>query len=98
MSNEQISKLFQQARADHNMSLRDFGKALGISHQQVKNIEDGKDDPTRENVYSWIESETVWINTLGLQIFNLNYGPVIQNILVPSVKRVISTQPNTAQT
>lgn len=79
------SQLFKTTRATHQLSLREFGAALGISHTQVKQIEDGHDLPTRRNMADWIASDEAWVRVLGLELFGAQFAPVIDGVLTPEV-------------
>lgn len=75
-------QLITAARQAQAMSLRDFGAALSISHQQVVNYEAGQ-EPDKTRVAAWIESDVPWVRNLGLAIFGAQFGELIHAILVP---------------
>lgn len=82
-----IAAIFASARAAQNMNLRKFGEAIGVTYQQVQNYETGKQAPDRERVAAWIESDAPWVRQLGLNIFGAQYAKLIQDVLVPDIKR-----------
>lgn len=84
------AQLIAAARKEQAMSLRDFGAALGISHQQVKNYEAGQ-IPDGEHLATWLESNTPWVQHLGQQIFCHKYGALVQAVLRPGLTRYTLT-------
>lgn len=80
----QTNNLIRAARAEQQMTLRDFGAALSVSHTMVANWEDGTSEPDRSRIAAWIVDERPWVQTLGLRMFGAQYRALIQNVLVPA--------------
>lgn len=72
------------ARDAQHMTMREFGAALGVSHNMVMLWEEGKNTPDRSRVAAWIADERDWVHLLGLRMFGLQYRALIQNVLVPA--------------
>lgn len=79
-------QLIAAARQAQRLSLREFGVALNISHQQAKNYEEGQ-EPDKARIAAWIESDVPWVHELGLAIFGAQFGELIHAVLVPSSAR-----------
>jgi len=72
------------ARDAQRMTMREFGAALGVSHNMVMLWEEGKNTPDRSRVAAWIADERDWVHMLGLRMFGLQYRALIQNVLIPT--------------
>jgi len=81
LSGTVITALIQGCRQRQEMSLREFGNALGVSHMQVRNFEKGIAAPDNERLLSWTRSETPWIKQLGQEIFAARYVPFVEALL-----------------
>lgn len=84
MTNQSISELIIQARKEQGISLRDFSKALRVSHTQIQNYESGQQLPDSERVAGWVCSDTDWVRRLGAEIFIAEYGELVKAVLSPN--------------
>lgn len=80
----QTSRIISAARAAQQMTLREFGAALSVSHNMVVLWEDGTNEPDRARIAAWITDEREWVHLLGLRLFGVQYSALIQNVLVPA--------------
>ena len=59
-------------------TLRDFGQALGVSHQQISNYESGEQEPPAETLSKWLHSRHDWISEMAIEIMVCKYRVLLQ--------------------
>ena len=83
---EQIRAIVQRERAAQGLYMREFGAALGVSHNAVAQWENGIASPADALVASWCESPEAWIRRLGAAIASTR-----AQSLMASISRANST-------
>lgn len=66
-----ISEIIKKARKQQGLSLRKFGKALGVSYQTVKNWEGGETIPDFYHIYYLRDVSGGWLREMATSILNI---------------------------
>lgn len=91
-TNPRIAQAFKDALDAQHIGVEKAAQALGVTKQAVSRYQNGIDDPGKEKVAAWIESDVPWVRQLGLAIFGAEFGALIQNVLVPSNGKSLAGQ------
>lgn len=75
---ETVAKVIERYRKEiKDMTMRPFAKELGISHTMVRLLENGVNEPSRETMAGWFNSEQEWIYEMAVEIFIARYRNVL---------------------
>ncbi len=81
-----IASIFKDALDREHIGVEKAAEALGVSKQAVSRYQNGIDSPGQDKVACWLQSETLWVRIMALQIFDAMYPGIMRGILTPTRK------------
>lgn len=72
------------ARTAQNMSMREFGAALGVSQQMISYWEAGTSAPDMARIARWIDDDRDWVQVLALRMFYAMRPGLVRAIMLPN--------------
>lgn len=75
-----VAQIVEHARLSLGLSMREFAKELGVSHNQVGKWEHGIDEPTRDRLADWF-TDTGWKRELALNIYTARARAVFAAVI-----------------
>lgn len=70
-------EIISTTREEMGISLRDFAKPLGVSHQSIVQWEEGIATPDEKRLTEWMHSETYWVRELAIKIMAIRKWDVM---------------------
>jgi len=68
-----VPQLIATARQSQHMALREFGSTLGVSHNSVKQWEDGVASPSEDLLKTMLMDKRDWVSQLAEDIYVARY-------------------------
>ena len=76
----QLAQAVKDAREAKQLTLRDFGIELGVSHNLIALWEAGERDITHDRIAAWLSDNRDWVRQLGVMTFSIKFGPMMANL------------------
>lgn len=89
MPSTKFAHVVKEVRSARDMTLHEFGDALGVSHAAVA-LWEGGGDIADNRLSAWLNDDREWVRMMGFRIFIAKFGPTMAGV----VANPLETSPN----